>query len=277
MTTWIRTLALGAAAMLLTAWPAAAQAPASPPVSEPAHSQAEALAKQAQNPVSSLITLPMQANFDFGLGDRQATGTTLFIQPVMPFAVSSSTNVVLRVIVPFLSRPGPDEATRYNGVGDVTMTAFFVPSRSGRITWGAGPVMILPAATTSHLGAEKFGIGPSAVVLIQPGHWTIGLLANHIWSTSGANNREDFSITFLQPFASFNLGKGLSVGADLQATGNWNEEEHWNAPLIFKVAKVTSLAGQHVQFEAGAGPVFASSASAASWRFRFNMVFLFPR
>jgi len=63
----------------------------------------------------------------------------------------------------------------------------------------------------------------------------------------------------------------------LQATASWSGEERWNAPLISKVAKVTSLAGQHVQFEAGAGPVFASSASAASWRFRFTMVFLFPR
>ena len=172
---------------------------------------ADELAKQTQNPVASLISVPLQGNWDFGLGDRDATGTLLNIQPVMPFAVTPSTNVILRVIMPMLSQPASD-GTRINGMGDVVATAFFSPARSGRIIWGVGPVFLLPVATNNALGSEKFGIGPSIVVLTQPGQWTLGALFNQIWSMSGANDRGDVNTTYLQPFANYNLGSGLSVG-----------------------------------------------------------------
>src|SRR5688572_26604896 len=69
---------------------------------------ADELAKQTQNPVASLISVPLQGNWDFGIGDRDATGTLLNIQPVMPFPVSASTNLILRVIMPMTSQPAPD-------------------------------------------------------------------------------------------------------------------------------------------------------------------------
>ena len=253
-----------------------AQAPGADPTPKAATDQATALAKQQQNPISSLISVPLQGNWDFGLGDRDATGTLFNIQPVVPFAVSRSTNLVLRVILPLASQPGSGEA-RVNGVGDVVMTAFFSPAKSGRFTWGAGPVVLLPTATTNALGSEKFGVGPSAVVLTQPGPWTIGLLFNHIWSTSGADDREDVNSTFLQPFVNYNLGNGLAVGAVFEATANWNADEHWTAPLVFTVSKVARLGTRPVNFVVGAGPTVASPEGGSTWRFRFMAVFLFPR
>ena len=255
---------------------ASAQPPAANPAAKVATDQATDLAKQQQNPISSLISVPLQGNWDFGLGDRDATGTLFNIQPVVPFGVSRSTNLVLRVILPLASQPGSGDA-RVNGVGDVVMTAFFSPAKSGRVTWGAGPVVLLPTATTNALGSEKFGVGPSAVLLTQPGPWTIGLLFNHIWSTSGANDREDVSSTFLQPFVNYNLGNGLAVGAVFEATANWNADEHWTAPLVFTVSKVARLGNRPVNFVAGAGPTVASPEGGSTWRFRVMAVFLFPR
>jgi len=255
---------------------ASAQAPGADPTPNAAADQATALAKQQQNPISSLISVPLQGNWDFGLGDRDATGTLFNIQPVVPIAISRSTNLILRVILPLASQPGSGDA-RVNGLGDVVMTAFFSPAKSGRFTWGAGPVVLLPTATTNALGSEKFGVGPSAVVLTQPGPWTIGLLFNHIWSTSGASDREDVSSTFLQPFVNYNLGNGLAVGAVLEATANWNADEHWTAPLVFTVSKVARLGNRPVNFVAGAGPTLASPEGGSTWRFRVMAVFLFPR
>src|SRR5688572_23957835 len=134
---------------------------------------ADELAKQTQNPVASLISVPLQGNWDFGLGDRDATGTLLNIQPVMPFGVSKGMNVILRVIMPMMSQPGAGDV-RINGLGDLVATAFFSPAASGRLIWGVGPVVLLPVATSNALGSEKFGIGPSAVALVQPGQWTVG-------------------------------------------------------------------------------------------------------
>ena len=237
---------------------------------------ADELAKQTQNPVASLISVPLQGNFDFGLGDRDATGTTVNFQPVMPFGITKSTNVILRVIMPITSQPGPDGA-RINGLSDILVTAFFSPAKTGRIIWGVGPAVLLPAATNISLGTEKFGLGPSVVALTQPGKWTLGFLFNHIWSTSGANDRPDVNQTYLQPFANYNLGQGLSTGISMEATGNWEATEAWTAPLLFNVSKVALLGKRPVNFSVAAGPTVASPEGGASWRFRLSATFLFPR
>jgi hypothetical protein len=248
-----------------------------PVLSRPAWAQdATTLAKQTQNPVSSLVSVPFQGNWDFGIGDNGDTGTLLNIQPVIPFAVSQSTNVILRVIMPLTSQPAAD-GLRSNGIGDIVASAFFSPSKTGKIIWGVGPVVLLPTATDNALGSEKFGIGPTVVVLTQPGNWTLGALFNQIWSTSGAKNREAVNSTFLQPFANYNLGDGLSVGVSMEATGNWNADEAWTAPLIFNVSKVTLIGKRPVNLSVGAGPMVAHPTGGANWRFRLAAVFLYPR
>lgn len=237
---------------------------------------AEQLAKQTQNPIASLVSVPFQGNWDFGIGERDATGALLNFQPVMPFPISKSTNVILRVIMPLTSQPAPD-GNRLNGMGDVLATAFFSPSRAGRIIWGAGPAMLMPTATSNSLGTEKFALGPSVVVLTQPGKWTLGGLFNQLWSTSGAEDRAAVNQMYLQPFANYNLGAGLAVGVSMEASANWKAEEVWSAPLLFSVSKVTLLAKQPVNLAFAAGPTLGGSANAASWRFRLSATFLFPR
>jgi len=244
--------------------------------SDAAAQTADELAKQTQNPVAGLISVPLQGNWDFGLGDREATGTLLNIQPVMPFGISKSTNVILRVIMPLTSQPGSTEA-RINGLGDIVATAFFSPLKSGRIIWGAGPVFLLPAATSNALGSEKFGIGPSVVALTQPGPFTVGILYNQIWSVSGANDRADVNSMFLQPFLNYNLGGGLSAGVSVEASANFEADEAWTAPLLFSVSKVALLGKRPVNFALAAGPTIASPDGGASWRFRLAATFLFPK
>jgi hypothetical protein len=237
---------------------------------------ADELARQTQNPVSSLISFPLQANWDFGLGDRETTGTLLNIQPVVPIAASDGTNIILRVIMPMASQPGAGSA-RVNGFGDIVATAFLSPSAPGRVIWGAGPVFLLPSATNNTLGSEKFGIGPSVVVLTQPANWTMGFLFNHIWSVSGANDRSDVNQTFLQPFANYNLGNGVSTGFTMEASANWEADEQWTAPLLFNLNKVTTLGKRPVNLSVAAGPTVVSPEGGASWRFRLVATFLFPR
>src|SRR5262245_44378364 len=84
------------------------------------------LAKQTQNPVANLITIPFQFNFN-GAGDLgQETFFNLNVQPVMPFKLTDDYNVIARTIIPINSAPGPN-GTRYSGAGDIQAQLFITP------------------------------------------------------------------------------------------------------------------------------------------------------
>ena len=238
---------------------------------------ADELAKQTQNPIASLISVPFQGNWDFGLGSRDATATTMNFQPVVPFAINKSTNIVLRVILPLTSQPAPDGTTRYSGVGDVLTTAFVSPSKVGRLIWGVGPALLVPTASNNALGTEKFSLGPSVVLLTQPGKFTLGALANQLWSVSGTNTRSPVNQIYLQPFANYNLGSGLAAGISMEASGIWKAKDMWSAPLLFSVSKITLLGKRPVNLAVAAGPMVASPSGGPSWRFRLAATFLFPK
>ena len=235
------------------------------------------LTRQTQNPISSLISVPFQGNWDFGIGDRDSSATLLNFQPVMPFAASPSTNVILRVIVPLISQPTTTEQ-RNNGIGDTLATAFFSPSKSSSTIWGVGPAVLLPTATNALVGSEKFALGPSIVFLKQPGNITYGFLGNQIWSVDGAKDREAVNQAFLQPFFNYNLGNGLSAGLTMEATVKWEASNgKTTAPMIFIINKIAMLGKRPVNFQIGAGPMLASPDGGPKWRFRAAANFLYPR
>jgi hypothetical protein len=236
-----------------------------------------ALARQTQNPVASLVSMPIQANWDSGLGERETTGTLVNVQPVMPFGLTKDWNVILRVVMPFASQATAAGPT-VSGMGDTVTTVFLSPAKASRFIWGAGPVFLLPTATTTRLGAEKIGLGPSIVALGQPGRVTLGVLYNQIWSISGATDRADVSQMLLQPFFTYNLGDGLSVGAVSEASANWSADSNrWSVPLLLTVSKVAVLGRRPVSFQAAAGPYLDGREQGAEWRLRLSVTFLFPR
>jgi hypothetical protein len=168
--------------------------------------EAQELAKKLSNPIASLISVPIQYNFDQGIGPAD-DGRKHFVnvQPVIPFSLNSDWNLISRTIVPIVGQEDifPGAGSQY-GLGDTVQSLFFSPKLpSNGIIWGVGPVILLPTGTDRLLSAEKWGAGPTAVALTQQNGWTFGVLANHIWSFAGDDARSDVNATFLQPFISY--------------------------------------------------------------------------
>jgi hypothetical protein len=164
------------------------------------------LAQKLANPVAALISVPFQFNYDNGIGPADdGSRSVLNNQPVIPFSFGEDWNIISRTIVPLVDQsdifPGAGSQT---GLGDTVQSLFLSPKAptTGGIIWGVGPVFLLPTATDDLLGAGKWGIGPTGVVLRQQGPWTMDGLANHIWSVAGDEYRADVSQSFLQPFVS---------------------------------------------------------------------------
>src|SRR5258708_4101954 len=67
------------------------------------------LAKKLGNPVASLISVPIQNNWDFGIGSASAMRYTANIQPVIPFSLNTNWNLITRTIVPVIYAESPIE------------------------------------------------------------------------------------------------------------------------------------------------------------------------
>lgn len=244
---------------------------------------ADELAKKLANPVASLISVPFQFNTDFNIGTEDGTRTTLNIQPVIPMSISTDWNLIARIITPLITQDDvAGNSGSQSGLGDITPTFFFspkAPTSSGWI-WGVGPVLLLPTAAHDELGAGKSGGGPSVVVLKQTeSHWTMGLLANHIWGVGHDDDRHHVSSSFLQPFFTKGLGKGRTVSLTSETTYNWEASSghHWNIPVNLIYGQVMQLGSQHLNLKGGVRYFAETPGEGPDWGLRFEVALLYPK
>jgi hypothetical protein len=265
-----------------SSWSVVAAAAAAILLSSRADAQdADELAKQLSNPVASLISVPMQLNFDDGFGpDGDGSKFTLNIQPVIPVSISADWNMISRTIVPLISQDDVFASSgSQSGLGDVLQSLFFSPkspTASGWI-WGVGPALMLRTASDDQLGTGKWSAGPTMVLLKQTkGGWTYGALANHLWSFAGDEARADVNATFLQPFVSKGLGEGRTLSLNFESTYDW-ERRQWTAPVNLMFTKVEKLGTQLVSWGGGARYYLDAPEGGPEWGARFVFTLLYPR
>ncbi len=246
---------------------------------EPGETAQEELAKAVQNPVASLISLPFQNNTNFGVGPDDKIQNVLNIQPVWPFALTEDINLITRTIAPVISQPGirPGE-DRTTGLGDITFTAFLSPANAGKLIWGVGPVFLFPTATDNVLGADKWGLGPSAVLLTMPGNFVMGALVSNLWSYAGSDNRGQVRFFFSQPFINYNMPKGWYLVSSPIITANWeaNSGQKWTVPLGGGFGKIFRIGPQPMNASIQGFYHADKQDVLDDWAMRVQLQFMFP-
>jgi hypothetical protein len=231
------------------------------------------IAKTSQNPIANLLTVPLQQQFNFGYGPgRDRTQYVLNIQPVIPAKMGDDWMLISRTILPIIDQPVPS-GDRTFGLGDVSASFFAAPSGTHAVTWGAGPALVFPTATESALGAGKWSLGPTAVVVATTGPWVLGTLASTVWSFAGASDRTHVASFLLQPFLNYNLANGWALTSSPIITTDWQDPaSRLLLPVGAGVSKTTRFGKQAVQLSAqaywnvihpGEGPVAQARVTAA--------------
>ncbi|WP_069436639.1 hypothetical protein [Methyloceanibacter methanicus] len=247
-----------------------------------------ALAQQLANPIADLTVVPFQYDLLLNGGpDGDATGSVLTIQPIIPIHLNKDWNLITRTILPVAYASGIPTGD-FGGLGDTQFSAFLSPQKSGAdgLVWGIGSIVNLPTATNSDLGTSEWGAGPTAVALVQKGPWTVGALANHLWTfddapagaatrsltTTGAGYVDQ---TFTQPWVTYGWGSGQSVTLTSQTSYNWNSDE-WTVPLNLTYQSVGKLGDQSVQFQVGGAYAPIVPDDYPNWGLQASLIFLFP-
>jgi hypothetical protein len=241
------------------------------------------LAKATQNPVASLISVPLQNFTDFSIGpfDRDRNAVIQF-QPVVPIQLNRNWNLITRTIGALLFQPDITQAHQGTfGFGDLNPSFFLSPANPGKVIWGAGPSFVIPTATDDVLGTGKFSLGPAVVVLIQPGKWTLGALVSNVWSVAGSSSRADVNLMTLQYFINYNLKKGYYLTSAPIVSANWNAPggNTWLVPIGGGMGRIMRLGFQPVNVSVQAyGNVKRPSAlPSPTWQLKFQIAFLFPK
>jgi hypothetical protein len=243
----------------------------------PAADDAAEIAKKLNNPVASMISVPIQNNWDFGIGPANAMRYTANIQPVIPLSLSKDWNLITRTIVPVIYAESPVAGGDDKfGLGDITQSFFLSPNAPvGGWVLAAGPVALWPVATDSALGTGKWGVGPSVLALKQEKGWTVGLLANHIWSYAGWGD-ESVSSTFLQPFVGYTTKTQTTFLLNTESTYNWNESQ-WTVPVNALVSQLVKFGKLPVQFQFGGRYYVEAPSGGPDWGLRFMVTFVLPK
>ena len=275
--------AVAGAALLLAAFPAVAQItePHRPLVGDqPATESASDLAKQIQNPVGDLISLPVLYNANLGFGPNRGTQSVAQVQPVVPFHVSDDWNVIARGILPVIWNPSlTPNASVSVGTGPSSITTFLSPRRSADgWLWGAGPAVQMPTLSSGTLGSSVWGAGPSGVIVRSTGPWVAGALVNNIWSLGGTGgpggNR--YSALLANPFVSYNFDGGWYLSTSPEITAHWHlSGEKWTLPVGGGGGRVVILGSLPIDISVNAYYHAIHPSFGPRWHIGTQLTFVF--
>jgi hypothetical protein len=237
------------------------------------------VSKEAENPVSRQITLPLRYQADFLDGADQLTKSTLEVdQAVVPFRLNDDWSLITRTKLPAEALPPKKTGDPWaDGLANGYTTLFLSPEHGRDFYWGVGPVLYFPATNTL-LGATKSGSGPSgAFIHKDTGPWVFGLVANNIWTFDGATGSNATNQMLLNPFLSYHFADGWALSSSPEITANWIATGNkWTVPVGGGVSKVVRVGELPLKLEVGAYyNAVRPTSSQDPWQLQARLTFVF--
>jgi hypothetical protein len=170
--------------------------------------------------------------------------------------------------------------SHHNGLGDLNPSFFLSSAHPGKLVWSVGPTFLLPTATDPTLGQGKWGAGPTIVLLVQPKHWTVGVLSNNMWSFAGNEGRPRVNLFLAQYFVTRNLKHGWFLKSAPILSADWTAPDNnkWIVPFGGGFGKMTRFFDQRMVWEMHLyyNAVHPQDSPYNKWQVRLQLALLFP-
>jgi len=229
---------------------------------------ASEIAKEAHNPLGNLREVILQTDILPNVGTMKKTEVVETIQIVYPVSLSKNWKVMTYGIIPLVSQPEmyPGDDRSY-GLGDTTLFAYFVPPNESKLIWGFGPAVQAPTATGDILGSDKWAAGPSVIIGVQPGDWSIFALFDNVWSFNGSGDQEVNAFN-LQYQAVHLFPKNWFFITNWNVEADWTEpdDNRWTVPIGGGFGRQFSIGKQVFQAYGQAGYNVIRPDGDSSWR-----------
>ncbi len=207
------------------------------------------IAKESQNPVGNLTILPFENYTSFNVGPNPGTLNILEFEPVVPIHLNEDWNLITRAIIPAVWNSGSVAGPSVpQAIAPTNFSAFLSPRNAvNGVTWGVGPIIQIPALTSTTVGSSVWSAGPSAVVVKTTEHIVAGVLVNNIWSFGGRQgpygNR--YATFLLEPFFNYNFGHGWFMNSAPLITASWDTPgTKWTVPIGLEAGRMIKLGGK---------------------------------
>ena len=215
----------------------------------------EALAKAAQNPIASMISIPFQWNATPGTqwapnsqhpdAKHDRVMNVVNVQPVFPFKLSDDWTLVTRTIVPFINAPfakksliSPLQANRTLMVGvrnTLLGLVMSIPLGFSCPRWRvisplvlALPSVFLPTRSAEH---RQVDCRPCVCWCLHQRPLGRGWLGQQHVVFAGEEDRKDVNKMLIQPFINYNLPpKGWYISVSPIITADWENGQRMDGP-----------------------------------------------
>jgi hypothetical protein len=203
-----------------------------------AAAQHDDAAAQANNPLANMTAFNIQDYYIGDLSDSDEDANQFWLRFAQPFSLGK-TNWLMRASLPVNTFPTQPDDDHETGLGDFNVfAAYLFDTGNPAMSFGFGPQLTMPTATKDELGSEKWSGGFANVLFNASSRkFQYGYLLTWQGSFAGDSDRSDVNTGALQPFAFYQLGKGLYLRSAPIWVYNF-ENDAYSVPLGLGIGQV---------------------------------------
>jgi hypothetical protein len=249
---------LGTAIFISAALVSEAEADESASLVTPPPTNSYGVAYRLADPIPHLYTLGMGQSYDRGIrSDGKGHEFTSTATSTLPLRVGEHRTLFVHPVVPYLWMNGSEDGN-VAGFGSPRIETFLSLSQQSRNEFKIGPLAYIPALSGSAFDPTQTGAGVSAVGILRPHNWALGVYGYQSFALGGSDTGGTVNFTYAQPFVSYVTEQAWTYTLELQSLRNWDSSGVSN-PLYLNVTKTVAVSGRHISFSLGSHYYLSSS------------------